>query len=132
MTLRKKTLLVVGLTLVGLMAVVYAVVSRLVLGSIVELEARRTGEHVERVREAFGYELAKLAYTIRDWAEWDDSYAFVENGNAEYVRSNLTDPSIARLALNVIAYVHTSGRIVFARGFDLRAGRSTPAPTNTS
>ena len=82
MTLRKKTLLVVGLTLVALMVVVYAVTSRVVLRAIAELEERRTQEHVERVREAFADELDKLAYNVRDWAEWDDTYAFTYCGLA--------------------------------------------------
>jgi sensor domain CHASE-containing protein len=46
MSLRKKTLLVVGLTLVALMVVVYAVTSRVVLRGIADLEERRTREHV--------------------------------------------------------------------------------------
>jgi len=128
MKLRTKTLLVVGLILLGLVAVLYAVLSRALIDSFAEMEGQRTREHVERVREAFQDELAKLNYTLRDWAEWDDTYAFVENGNREYARSNLTDTSLARLALNVVAYVHASGRLVFATGFDLRAPRRTPLP----
>jgi signal transduction histidine kinase len=126
--LRTKTLLVVGLTLAGLVVVLYAVLSRVVLGSFAGLEVQRAREHVERVREAYQDELAKLSYTLRDWAEWDDTYRFVETRDPEYVRSNLTDASLARLALDVIAYVHGSGRVVFGTGFDRRAGHRVPLP----
>ncbi len=129
MSLRKKTLLVVGLTLVALMVVVYAVTSRVVLRGIAELAEQRTQEHVKRVGEAFADELNKLAYTVRDWAEWDDTYAFMETGSPDYVKANLQDTSIRSLGLNLIAYVHASGRIVFAEGFDLAAGRPTPPPS---
>jgi sensor domain CHASE-containing protein len=128
MTLRKKTLLVVGLTLVALMVVVYAVTSRVLLRGVAELEEYRTREHVERVREAFADELGKLAYNVRDWAEWDDTYDFIETGSPAYVKANLQDTSIASLGLNLIAYVHASGRIVFAEGFDLATRRATPVP----
>jgi PAS domain S-box-containing protein len=127
-TLRRKTLLVVGLTLVGLVAALYAVLSRVVLEGFADLEAQRTREHVARVREAFDDELAKINYTLRDWAEWDDTYGFIETGDPAYVRSNLTDTAILRLGLDLMVYVHASGRIVHAKGIDRQARRSAPVP----
>jgi len=128
MTLRKKTLLIVGLTLVGLLVVQYAISTTILLGGFANVEEQNTRRNVERVLDAYTDELDQLGVTTSDWATWDDTYAFIEDGNETYIKTNLTDTTTARLGLNMIAYVHSSGRIVFSAGFGPKTTKDTPIP----
>ena len=60
MTLRIKTLLIIGITLAGLLSGLYATFSRILLNSILELEAQDTRQNVERVRDAQDAEIADI------------------------------------------------------------------------
>ncbi|MEQ1854596.1 MAG: CHASE4 domain-containing protein, partial [Chthoniobacteraceae bacterium] len=91
MTLRTKILLITALTLAALFTVVAWIGRAAWYTSFDALEAERVEVDVERVAAALAEEIDKLHSTARDWAEWDESYAFVEDGNEAYAKSNLTD-----------------------------------------
>lgn len=126
MTLRKKTLLLIGVTLIGLIGVIYATSSTILLRGFLRLEQEDTRSNVKRVQDALSDEIAKLSLTTRDWAEWDETYAFVENYNQEYITAYLSNVSINRLKLNLMLYVQASGKIVFDKGYDLERGQDIP------
>jgi PAS domain S-box-containing protein len=120
MTLRTKTLLFAGLALLVLLAALYFVSAFIMLRGFEALEMRDTRENLSRARDALSAKLEKLTYIARDWAEWDDTYEFIEDGNEKYIKSNLNYETIARLGLNLVLYVHRSGKLVFSLGLDLK------------
>ncbi|MGB9847055.1 MAG: CHASE4 domain-containing protein, partial [Desulfotomaculales bacterium] len=73
-------------------------------------------------------DLAALATTAADWAEWDDTYNFVENLNEEYRKANLTDATFVNLRINFLVYLNSAGRIAYAQGFDLQSQKEAPVP----
>src|SRR5438128_2234518 len=114
MTLRRKTLFIVGLTLVGLLVVLYFTSTTILLGGFARVEEQDTRQNAQRVLAAYADEIAKLNLTAGDWASWDDTYAFVEDSNESYIKTNLTESSISRIGLTLITYIQPSGRIVFS------------------
>jgi PAS domain S-box-containing protein len=128
LSLRAKTLLVVGLALALLNAGLYAIVSDRVRGSFASLEDRSMREDVERVRSAFDEELEHLKSAARDYAQWDDSYQYVQDRNLIYERNNLTDHTLTDLNLNLVVYVDRDSKVVFATGFDPDARQRRPVP----
>lgn len=130
MRLRRKTLLVIGVTLVGLIGVLYTTSSKILLDGFTHLEEQDTRQNVQRVLEAFSDDLAKLNFTVRDWAEWDDTYAFIQDVNSTYLTSNLNDATAMRLKVNLMLYINSSGETVFTKAFDLNRGKSIPVPSS--
>lgn len=130
MRIRKKTLLIISVTLVSLMGVLYATSSTILLDGFAKVEEQQTRKNVKRVQDALSEEIAQLNLTTTDWAEWDETYAFIENANKAYFKTYLTNLSIARLKLNLMLYVHSSGRIVFGKGFDLDRKKQIPILKN--
>jgi len=55
-----------------------------------------------------------------DYAGWDESYRFIENGNAEFIKTNLSAEIYPKLMVNVILFVNPSGRIIYERLVDTR------------
>ena len=128
MTLRQKTLLLIGLTLAGLIGVLYASLSLIFLVSFAQIEERNAHRNIRRVQQAIFGELESLKAITADYAEWDDTYVFVEDVNKEYIEENLLDSTFEGLKLNLFLFFNTEGQLVFGRGFSLDKQQKTPVP----
>src|SRR5689334_21570826 len=89
MTLRRKTLLIISVTLVGLIVVLYAVSRVVLLGGFAELEEREARRNVERVLSSVEDDLSSLDRGCQNSATWDHAYAFIQNGNPDFVKSEV-------------------------------------------
>jgi two-component system, sensor histidine kinase and response regulator len=131
MTLRKKTLLIISVTLVGLIVALYAA-SRVVLtDSFAELEEREARLNVERVLSSVADNLSSLDLGCQNSATYDRAYAFIQNANPNFVRSEIGYGALSDAAarrLNLELYIRSSGQIVFGEGFDLAALKEMPLP----
>ena len=125
MNLRLKTLLLIGLTLAGLIGVLYASLSTIFRASFAELEERNVHQNVRRVQEAFFDEVETLNTTAADYAKWDDTYAFINQFNQDFVQANLLDENFVRLRLNMVLLFNTQGQPVFGKGFNLEQKKET-------
>lgn len=54
-----------------------------------------------------------------DWASWDDTYAFMDDGNDAYREANLTPDSLNNLKMHVRLMIRTDGTLAYG---DSRAG----------
>jgi len=125
LTIRKKTLLIIGLTLIGLIGVLYATSSIILMGGFIELERQNTRQNVQRALDALFDDIANLDYITRHGSRWDETYNLIENVNGHYIKSNLNDTTIAELRLNLLVYINPSGQIVYNVGFDLKNKKRT-------
>jgi PAS domain S-box-containing protein len=116
----------IGITLVALNAVLYAIASTLLLNSVRQAEAQAIRKQVDGVLSVFNQSLEQFNRNFADWAIWDDAYTFVQNGDPKFIQSNLIDAQLATNDINFIAFIQSSGRIVFGTGFDLRTKQKTP------
>ncbi|MBN1886649.1 MAG: GAF domain-containing protein [Thermoflexales bacterium] len=126
----KKALLVIGVMLIAMIGGMYVISRVILLDAFVELEEQDLSQSVGQVLGALSQEISDLDMLAGDWAAWDDSYAFIEDGREEYVESNLVDSTFANLQLNLVLYVHASGRFVYGKAFDLQAGREVTLPAS--
>ncbi len=90
------------------------------------IEQANARSDVVRVRAALNDSISKINGTTSDWAWWDDTYRFVADRNAAYVRSNLGTESISNLRVNTVVIMRPSGQIVFGTGFDLQKNIKVP------
>ncbi len=128
MTLRKRTLLIVMVTLASLMVLMYAVADVTFMRSIEELEQANAEESVKKVHNILINELDELDATAWDWAAWDDTYAFIETKDEEYIESNLVIGTFTALRLNVMLYLTPSGQLVYGKAVDLESESEVPLP----
>jgi len=128
MTIRKKTLLIIGVTFVGLVVILYFVSQNILLSSFGRLEEKNTRQNIERVVSALEANIAFIDATADDWATWDDTYAFIEDKNTDYLNSNLTDGTFVNLRLNFMVYVNSAHQAVFAKAVDLGSEKEMAFP----
>ncbi|MDJ0706238.1 MAG: CHASE4 domain-containing protein [Leptolyngbyaceae cyanobacterium MO_188.B28] len=120
--------LLVTSSLLGVIGVLYLASAKIILSSFAEAERQVIQRDIERVQEALLNDLATLDTEAEDYAEWDDTYAFMANRNAEYVCSNLNDATLDSLQLNLVALFDSAGQIIFSKGFDLENSQGIPFP----
>ena len=127
-TLRNRTLLIIGLTIVGFVALLYGISQTVTVGRFEDLEEHSTEQGVQRAIVALDHELSSLDNLVADWAAWDDTYEFVQDGNQEYIESNLVDETFETNRLNVMLAIDADGHVVFAKAFDPQDALEAPMP----
>ncbi len=128
MSLYKKTLLVIGATLIGLVVILYVASRTILMGGFEELETRIAIRDVGRILEAIDADLSSLELLAGDWAAWDDTYEFIEDLNQAYIDSNLVDETFIDARLNLILFIKPDGEIAFGKALDHETGSEVPIP----
>ncbi len=101
LTLRKKTLVVVTLTLIALVVILYFAISSIVMGSFEDLEKDDVSRHVERVNEAIDNELSDINSKLVDWAKPGQDLDVVRLANLlDDERARVSDQRSNRLAID--------------------------------
>lgn len=128
MKLRRKTLSIVGITIAGLTSILYAVSSSILLSSLLKAEEQEARQVVKGVLSVFGQTADDFNSRFADWSAWDDTYAFIQNRNSEFIASNLVPEGLANLRVNIALFVNTSGKIVYGTALDTEKLKLTPVP----
>ncbi len=128
MQLRKKTLLIIGAALISLILVLYATASTILLHDFQNLEAQYVRQDVARALDALDDDLSSLDTSAQDYAEWDDTYSFVDTRNPNFVKSNFVDSTFVYLRLNLLVLLDSNGKTIFSKGFDLKSKTEIPIP----
>ena len=128
MSLRSRTIVVIGATLLALIVVLYTLSRAVLLGGFGQIEEANVGENVGRVTAALSDVLAGLDSTAGDWAAWDATYAFAREGNAGFIAENLAPVALQTIRVGVVLFVKPMGEVLFARAIDLESGEEMAVP----
>jgi signal transduction histidine kinase len=128
MNLRSKTFLILTVALIIMTLVVYVGARFILLDNYEALEKQRAEVNVKRGLSALSNELAELGSTAGDWAAWDDTYAFIQDANDNYLRSNLVDDTFINLRLNIMLFINSTGNVVYGKAFNLQNISETAVP----
>src|SRR5271155_1406720 len=108
MKLRNRTLLVIGCTLTALIGVLYAVARFSIQRGFSALEENDARRNLERATSALGDDLSTLERTAGDYAQWDQTYEFVQGGKPAYPTTEFPDETFPRLRINFIVILDSS------------------------
>jgi two-component system NtrC family sensor kinase len=104
---------------VGISALLNLVALELtVMPSFLELESAAARRNQSRVLEAIESQEAQVAASSRDYAFWDESYAFAKGVKGEYLAKNVNAESIKALNLNHFVMLDRNGKVVLDSGYD--------------
>ena len=128
MSLRASLLITLAIVFVVYLGVDRAVQQWILLPAFVNLEESKARDDMARCVDALRREIHHLDLFIRDWAVWDDTYRFVQDGNAEYIRSNLVPTTFTDTHLSLLFLLNKRGRTVWGKGYDHGTGRHVAFP----
>jgi signal transduction histidine kinase/CheY-like chemotaxis protein len=122
----------VPLILIGVFAIYlsldYAVQRDVVRPSFTSLERDEARKDMVRCTNALDREVHHLDTLCQDWAGWDDTYAFVQDGNHEYIRSNLVLETFQDSDLNLIHICDEHARTVWTGTYNAGKAGLVHAP----
>jgi PAS domain S-box-containing protein len=127
-SLRRKTLLIIGITMLGLVGGLF-VLSRIVLmRGFAILEEDFAGRDIARASSALANELNTLDQTTSEYGSWDLTYDYARGLRPSYVKTEFPTPTFQELKISFVVIFDTHGRKLFAKGFDLTHGGAMSIP----
>ena len=109
MSLRFKTLLLLGITLALLLVVLGISARRLILLSFAEVEQAEVQRAVQFAVAQVNTERHQLDISLVDWSAWDDTYAFIHDHSNAYIQSNLQPSTLADLDWSFVVFLDEAG-----------------------
>ncbi len=132
MSLRLKTYLIVGATLVTAVAAIYLVSQLVLMRSFSTVETKEVHEEVARAQAALDQELADLNAVVYDYSSSDDTAAFLEEQNQAYIDANFGDSFFTANDVDLAVMTRDDGSIILNRAFDSDEAKSTTPPKGLS
>lgn len=112
-----------------LFSVCGVIIERLVImPNFLGIERMQAEENLQRTVWALQREITTLDGICGDWASWDDSYQFLADRNAEFIKSNLVATSFSDNHLNLILFYDLAGRYIAGNTYDLQESSFSPEP----
>ncbi len=91
-----------------------------VIGRFDAQERLQTERDTRRAAALLQAETTNLGRLTLNWAVWDDAYAYVRAPNRAFEDSNFVPGSFESMRVNLMMFTDLSGRVIAARGRDLR------------
>jgi len=129
LSLRARIVSVVAATLLILFSVLYFASSAVLVDGFLKLENLELQRQIYRGQAAVKSLLAAIELHAQDWSNWDDTYAFLKDGNEDYIRSNLATETFTNLDFDLFFYFNRDGSL-FA-GFQYDGEGAVVAPSRT-
>ncbi len=131
-SLQKRTFAILVLTTLGLIVALGLPLRLLLLDSFLQLEDRAARGHLERANAAIANQLGVLWTVTRDYATWDDTYAFLGGKLPDYPAINFINQTYDFNKLSLVAIYDTKGAVSWSKAYDLRGKRETVTPVEFS
>lgn len=128
MALRIKTLVVIGGTFAVLIGGIYAILQSTLLRRFDLEEREHTRQTMQWVLDGIAAELASLHAKASKWAHRDETYAFMQGAQPDFVQTHLAEENFSNLRLNLMLFIHPSGRLVWGSSYDLQTQKKGPVP----
>src|SRR5262249_20253937 len=102
-------------TLIGLVLVLFVVSQFIILRQFDDQQQKTIQSDVGRAVNALTQQLDNLASISSDWAYWNATYQFIQDGNQAYIDANLYDESVTNLHLDFMLFINSQGRSFYLK-----------------
>jgi signal transduction histidine kinase len=119
MNLRKRTIYLVISAICLILIAILATSNLVVLAGFRELESEDAVTQVNRTTNALNEEIDSITTMVRDYANWDDTYQFVQDNNTAYIENNLVDETFEHLDVNLMIFLNSENQVVFSKTYDI-------------
>lgn len=101
----------IALGMIILLAVIILVV---MIEGFKKLEQEDGMQNIKRANESYNFIIENYEKKIIDWAEWDDTYKFIDDLNEEYIESNLVAETLSNIHVDEILFFDLQGKLKYA------------------
>ncbi len=128
-SLRRAVLVALALGVLAWVAASFAIARNILVDSMLEHELDDGDALGRRILRLVDVELSRLERSARDWASWDETWAYARGEDAGYVARNVYDGVLENLGLDLIAIVAADGSVRLVRM--RKADAAPPEPIQT-
>lgn len=130
-SLRTRTLLYLLLLLSAVALATYWSTSQLLHQSLGQFEELHAQEELERVSVVLDAESGALLHSALDYGHWDEAYAYMQRGNADFLDANFTPESMHNLHVDFAVFLSSTGQpfSAFEVGIDQRQSLAADSVT---
>lgn len=97
------------------MTLTYSIIKQNINSDFNLFENQIMREDIKRLNNIISYDIKQLERLTIDWSTWDDSYAFIDDLNEEYITSNLNVATFRNIKINYFAYLDNKLNIVYGK-----------------
>lgn len=83
-----------------------------------EIEVDYARNNIDRVVRRLDAQRETIDFTVYDWSSWNDTYSFIQNGDPEYIESNLYPETFLNFGFDVVLFLNLDGEPVWGRVYD--------------
>lgn len=110
-------------TLIVLMGILLSLSAFYIQRSVIypafsDIEVDYARNNIDRVVRRLEAQRETIDSTVYDWSAWDDTYAFVQNGNARYIESNLYPDTFLNFGFDVALFLNLDLEPLWGGVFD--------------
>lgn len=129
-SIRNRIFFYVSVIVAVAMTVMFIAVAVFLTRSFGAEEKARSTEDVARANELILNQVDQLNLKLADWAQWDDSYAFIQDPeeNQDFPVSNVNNEALKILGIESIVFVDGDGHIVLQKSIDPETGTEMSLP----
>lgn len=130
MTILRKAFLIISVSLALLTLVLFLLISFIQSENLASRNQADARENASRSLASISYELETLDLITKDYATWDDTYAFALTGfpQSDYVIQNLQGDTFENLGINLFMVIRADGRVLYANSYDHLNSTHLPTP----
>jgi sensor domain CHASE-containing protein len=110
--------MVVAVALVISAVTNFFVIHVTVFPEFVQLEREAARKDAQRAVEALTSEIENIQFTLWDYSNWDETYAFVEGANSNYAYVNLRPESLKNIRMDIVEIYGSDRQTLYAGGYD--------------
>lgn len=119
MSIRIKAFIDIILFFLMIAIVVYFIQHYVIYSSFLKIENNETTENIRRVIKTTEREIYHLDNLCNDWAQWTDSYDFMDSLSEDYIEGNLLYETFENNDINLIFYFRNDGAVFWGEAYDL-------------
>lgn len=128
MTIRKTVFLTIGATFLGFFVVLSITIRSTLLPYFDRFEKQMVYLNLDRAISAIESNFDHLDRTAKDLARLDETYAFAQTANQEYIKAYLSKNAYADLGINLLAFLDPSGKLLYGNLYNQETDILEPLP----
>ena len=128
MNIQTKTLAIIISSFILLALVLSLTLVNITVKSYLSIEETNVNDHLHRTLNIIQLKQDNLKQFTGDWANWDDSYQFIQHPQQTYINSNLTNETFSANSLAFISYFNRNKELVYGRKYEKKSDTQSELP----
>jgi len=118
LTLRKKTILILCVSALLIVALAVAASRLILFRRYLDLERENLALNTRRLESILVAQQDRFASSARDWAVWDSAFEYARSPGRDFERENLVADTFESLEIHFLVFVDPEGEILPGKGYD--------------